>query len=470
MTDKIKYILSLRKNKYESFINLFKNTNIDIYDHINNSFNDTDNFTEKLYRILNNINETPYCQTCKVNKVSEFISFKCGYNMSCSVKCAANNKNRKEKIKNSNISRYGSICPLNNKDVRKKAIDTLQKNYGDNIINPGQLKIAAKTIKKNWFNNIDSDRLNNCMPMFSAEMFSDSTYRYSEFEFKCNVCETLFKTYMYNGHKPICPNCFPAKSKSKMEEELIIFIRQFYNGTIYRSNRSVLKDAEIDIYLPDLNLGFEMNGIYWHSDKFKENNYHVEKLERCESLGINLINIFEDDWMFKKDIVCSRVRSIIKMSSYKIYARKCIIKEINASIKNKFMNDNHIHGDIKSDINYGLYYNNELISIMAFNKLDNKYEWELVRYCPLKNHNITGGPSKLLKHFITNHNPKNIISYADRCWSNGNMYKKIGFKLSHKTSPSYKCIINGKRETQILDHNALKIYDCGNLVYELFIT
>ena len=70
-------------------------------------------------------------------------------------------------------------------------------------------------------------------------------------------------------------------------------------------------------------------------------------------------------------------------------------------------------------------------------------EYELLIFCSKLNTNIIGGANKLFKYFVDNYNPKEITTYVDRSWSNGNLYKQLGFELSHISNPNYYYIING---------------------------
>ena len=114
--------------------------------------------------------------------------------------------------------------------------------------------------------------------------------------------------------------------------------------------------------------------------------------------------------------------------------------------------------------------------------------YELLRFCNKLNTTVVGGASKLLKHFVKVHNPKEIISYCDRRWSQGNMYEKLGFKFDHVSQPNYYYVINGKRENRfkyrkselikqgfnkdkseheiMLERGIYRIYDCGTKVYK----
>ena len=179
-------------------------------------------------------------------------------------------------------------------------------------------------------------------------------------------------------------------------------------------------------------------GLRWHSDKFKQDkNYHLNKTIECEKIGYRLIHIFEDEWVNKQEIVKSKLLSIFNKEQESIYARKCIIKEIDIKIKNEFLNKTHIQGEDRANIKLGLFYENELVSVMTFckSRFNKNYEWELSRYSSSKH--VIGSAGKLLKYFERIYKPKSLITYADRRYSQGNLYYRLGFILDHFSSPNY---------------------------------
>jgi len=205
------------------------------------------------------------------------------------------------------------------------------------------------------------------------------------------------------------------------------------------NDRSILHPYEIDILVPEKNIGIEYNGVVWHSDNLngKNKNYHLNKTKHCEHNGIRLIQILSPEWLYKKDIVKSRLSHILGRSE-KIYGRKCEIKKLEYKIVSKFLEETHIQGSIKSSINYGLFYNNNLVSVMTFSKSRfTKHEYELLRFSNKLNTYVVGGASRLFKQFIKDFNPKSIVSYSDRRWNTGNLYKMLGFTFSHNATPNY---------------------------------
>ena len=267
------------------------------------------------------------------------------------------------------------------------------------------------------------------------------------------------------------------------------YIKQLYDYEIIQSYRD---KYEIDIYLPELKLGFEFNGLYWHSDKHKDNSYHKNKSDFFNQKGIQIIHIWEDEWILKKDIIKSIILNKLGKNPNKIFARKCYASLItDKSIIKKFLNENHIQGYIFNKINIGLTYENELVSIMCFNNLEGRKiiddGFNLNRFCNKLNTNVIGGASKLLNFFIKNNECNFIISYADYGISNGNLYNKLGFKLVSKGNPDYKYIIQGIRrhksgfkkeklgikgelitESDFMKMNNIhKIFDCGKIKFRL---
>ena len=172
----------------------------------------------------------------------------------------------------------------------------------------------------------------------------------------------------------------------------------------------------------------------------KDKNYHLNKTLECEKNGYRLIHIFEYEWINKQEIIKSKLKSLFGVEQERIYARKCIIKEIDSNTKNIFLNRYHIQGEDKSKVKLGLFYKDELVAVMTFGKprFNKNYEWELIRYATSKH--VIGGASKLLKYFERNFNPNSIITYADRRFSQGNMYYKLGFTLKMLSSPGYSWI------------------------------
>ena len=274
-----------------------------------------------------------------------------------------------------------------------------------------------------------------------------------------------------------CPQCASEKTFSKCEREVANFINSL-GFTCILNNRKLIQSSELDIYIPEKNIAIEYNGLYWHSESKCKGNpvtYHLEKTEKCQEKGIRLIHIFEDEWLEKKEIVKSRLKSILGINKCKIYARKCEIRSVDSKTAKDFLNKNHLQGNVNAKYAFGLYYNEELVSIMTFGCLRRNLNakniegyFELLRFCNKLNTTVVGGASKLLKYFIKEVHPKSIISYADKRWSDGNLYKKLGFKYVHDSKPNYFYVINNHRENRFKYRKSelVKKYNCSEKMSE----
>lgn len=376
------------------------------------------------------------CGKIKKNQYRRYLkSINNGGYYSCSTKCAL------EKTKNAFVEKYGVEHHFKTEETKQKMRDTLIKNYGvDHFAHSKKYKDKVVGIKTKRLNTINEKYISQESNILSI----------TDDEFVCycpeHKGEYSISKKLYHNRKRIISNvcliCYPYnENRSIKEKELLNLIKLNYVGDIIPNFR--LNNREIDVYLPNLNIGFEFNGSYWHNEKNKPNDYHKEKSDYFEENGIQLIHVWEYDWVYKQEIVKSRVLNLLGKSE-KIFGRKCSIKEISSKEYKNFNIDNHIQGYVPTKIKLGLIYENEIVAVMGFGPLRKnlgykniKDHYELLRFSNKINTSVIGGSSKLFNYFINNYNPEVIISYADRSWSIGNMYKKLNFEYVSKTSPNY---------------------------------
>lgn len=241
-----------------------------------------------------------------------------------------------------------------------------------------------------------------------------------------------------------CPKC--EKQISKAENEIYDFCCSYIGiENVNQRNRDIIKPQELDIYLPSLKCAIEYNGLRWHSDKYcKDRNYHLNKLNACKDKGIKLLQIFEDEYINKKDIVYNKIKHILHFDDElpKIMGRKCNIREIYREEAENFLERYHIQGFVSSTIYLGAFYEDKLVGVMTFKKEDKEcLKWELTRFASNYNYICQGIGGKLFKHFIKEYNPTEIKSFADRRWTideENNIYIQLGFKFDSYTSVEYR--------------------------------
>jgi hypothetical protein len=278
-------------------------------------------------------------------------------------------------------------------------------------------------------------------------------YHFSNrYKFRCEKCQNNFESTVYVPNDVYCEICHPDR-KQTGERTLLQFLNGELDGkTVLRHNRTILDGKELDFYIPDLKFAIEYNGLYWHKEGPKiSKNYHLEKTNKCLAQGIRLVHIFETEWLHKQNIVKSVLRQALGGQVAKIHGRECEIKTVDKITKKNFLEQCHIQGDGKCSVAYGLFYKGNLVSLMTFckSRFDKKVEWEISRFCNALNTKIHGGASKLFSMFLQDYKPKSVVSYSDRRYFNGEVYKALGMEFVgntsqgyHYISPDYKALFN----------------------------
>ncbi len=386
----------------------------------------------------------------------------------------------REKTNQTNLERYGSISPTGNTDIASKISETRNR------------KMIPKVLK--------------FLDEVGIILEDDYLGAHSKHKFKCAICGTYFEkcwNEIQQGYT--CPICYPRyqSSKSIPQKEVEDYINSLGIETI-SNTREIIKPFELDIFATKEKIAIEYCGFAYHHEeiltetrKIPAYYYHQFKLNECIKQDIRLITIFEDEWIFKRDIVKDRLKQIFrKFDGERIHARKCEIKEIDATIKNQFLDSFHIQGADSSIIKLGAFYNNELVSLMTFSHgniskgSSNKEKvWELNRFCSNPKYHIPGISSRLLETFKRNFEWDIIFSYSDRRWFDGRMYISLGFSFDGFTKPNYWYInLNKgpkrihrfqlrKRDDEPEDipewvlrrkENYIRIWDCGHQKFILY--
>lgn len=317
-----------------------------------------------------------------------------------------------------------------------------------------------------WFRTISNTHLRNKHNITEEEYVR----KHGETSLSSNAYREKMSRYLQiNGN----PN---TTFKSKYEDQICLILDEY---SISYHRHWMKLGFEIDIFIPEKNIGIEFNGLFFHSEYGggKLKYYHRNKTDECEKHGIHLIHIFEDEWIHQEEIVKSRLKNILGLSSKILYARKCNIREISFSQSMDFLYKNHLQGKTQaSNINIGLFFDEELVALMTFGFLSidkgTKYrtpgEFELKRFCSKLNLNVIGAANKLLSFFERTYNPTSILSFANRCWTSSiknSVYDAMGFTLIGKTDPNYWYLVESNKRTHRFTYtksNILKKFPNAN--------
>lgn len=259
-----------------------------------------------------------------------------------------------------------------------------------------------------------------------------------------------------------CPKCGVSTDQLRLIELVET------SGVDFSINdRKIISPLELDIYIPSRKLAIEYNGDYWHSynhqESSRQKHKHQHKATQCIKAGVSLIQIDTYELHHKIDIIRSMINYKLGRSM-RIGARQTAVVKITSTQAFNFHELNHINGGRTAAINYALIRNNEIMACINFSK--NQAGWEIIRFSNKLNTAISGGFSKLLKQFIIDHRPDNIITFADLRYGTGDVYKQSGFQYTHTTKPGYVYIdLNSQQKHSRIKfqkhklHKLLKIFN-----------
>ena len=392
-----------------------------------------------------------------------------------------------EKIKQANLQKYGCKCCLQAPEIQKKSKQTNLEKYG--VEHPTQsLKIQEK-IKKT---NLQQYGLEYAIgsPEIQEKIRQTNLEKHG---YECclqspEIQEKIRQTNIQRYGSP-----YPQHKYGKTQKEIQKWLNSF--GFNFQSDYIVLNGKELDLYDENLKFAIEYCGLHWHhenSPQPRDKNYHESKYKKCKDQDIQLITIFEDEWLNNKEIIKSVILSKLGIFNKRIYARKCIVKEISKKEFTDFCNQYHVQGgNSLAKVCLGLFYEDELIGVMDLgnhHRKKTKDEMVLTRLCFKAGYQIIGGASKLFNACINwckNNGIKKIISWSDNRWSNGSIYKNLNFQLEEELNADYayvnidnpkqriskqsqmknktNCPKDKTEKEWALENGLSRIWDCGKI-------
>ena len=270
------------------------------------------------------------------------------------------------------------------------------------------------------------------------------------FKIRCLRCQNIRETSKVNTIiKNTCGYCSGSTKTSAAEIE----IKEWFESLGLKVNKYKFAERaggiEIDVYLPDLKVGIEYCGLYWHNEESptpRPIGYHSHKLAKANRDGIRLITIFQDEWRDRKEQVKGFLLSVVHKNSRKLFARKTQLRSLSKEEARAFMNLHHIQGATRFDASFGLFFGDELLGAVSgstHHRPGKKATYVLNRLAFKNDVAISGGSSRLLKALISyarSQGFKTITSWSDNRWSEGKVYDQIGFKLDGKLKDDYSYV------------------------------
>lgn len=264
-----------------------------------------------------------------------------------------------------------------------------------------------------------------------------------------------------------CSTCSSRNYISKAEQEIADFLTSC-GLKIEQTNKKILSGLELDIYIPAKKLAIEYNGLYWHSElKTADTHYHYNKWSKAKNKGIQLIQVWEDDWNRNPEGVKNMLLDKLgRRKPEKIFARNTSITEVGEPDAKDFFKENQIQEFTGSSTYIGLKEKEELVSVIALDKSDNN-SLMIVNYATTKN--VIGGFSKILEYIEVVFSPKQLVFFSDNCIPNDKEFALSGFTEQEVLEPNYKYVVKFKRKPKE-EYMASRFRDDPNLKWEEGLT
>jgi hypothetical protein len=296
------------------------------------------------------------------------------------------------------------------------------------------------------------------------------------------------------------PLCLPENRPNlKQQNQIRDWLNSF--GHNFNNDFSVLENKELDIYDPNKKLAIEFCGIFWHAEESfspKDRSYHHDKWKRCRDKGIQLLTIFDDEWNFRNEVCRSLILSKLGIFQDKMQARKCDVKQISKKEMSEFCEVNHLQGANKlSKVCFGLFHKEDLVGVADLGRHHRKKENDsvvLTRLCFKSGTQVVGGSGKLFKacaEWCRENGIGKIVSWSDNRYSDGTVYKKLGFERKVDLPPDYYYVDmknprrrlskqsqskkqsqcpEGMTELEWANYRGLsRIWDCGKIRWEFVL-
>lgn len=545
-----------KQNLYDYIINRYSNNTLNV--------EDKHYLRECLYRLVNNIETPPLCKTC--GNTLKFSYNK--YPIYCSRYCSNHDEEVLKKISESCSKSLKDVYKRDGDNIKLKRQNTLSARYGEDINSSSpfavrEIQELSQKIVEEKYGVKNSFQMEKCRKKrtetsrkksiqiqkergIEIEYLENGNYLvknccpiHGDLEYTQTDFNNRFRIDRYHISNP-CYLCNPfGYHISGKQKNIFDYIKSIYSGDIIENDKTILDGLEIDIYLPELKIGFEFNGDYWHMNPLiyryddENSSSHIKAIEiwkkdrhkilLADEKGVKIYHIWEyyfsnnkdlqldfisnillgnieyehpllklkksldkidatyelkehmifeyenvrivyvDGFYFNKnsisngvlngwksetkrtifvydyeitderkfEVILSDIKYALGKIENRIYARKCVLKELTNKDVRIFLEDNSLFGYRSASITLGLYYEDELVMVYSLgnNFYGRKKDTEVIRVCTKKNTQVIGGSSKCLNYYIKNYAKlgETIIFYVDAIHHSGSSMNEFEF-------------------------------------------
>ena len=371
-----------------------------------------------------------------------------------------------QSIRNGVMNKYGVENVMSVSEIHERQIEELRKVYderGEEIVQKQQQTTFEKT---GYYHNSQ-----NPVSQEKRKQTFLNNYGYEHYTKVPGASEEQYQRVLESngGTHPMNESGFHKRSKGEMDVENEIRTR-FPWVELVLNGRSQLSPTnfEIDIFLPQYNVGVEFSGIYHHSELFKSKTDHMMKALLARNNGIRLLNIWSSEWKYRREQVMNMIGSVVGFGE-QLYARKCSVMEISKDVATNFINDYHIQQILPQHISksVGIFHNEILVGVMSFGKHHRGGSTSVLnRMCFKTGYRVVGGASKMFHNAVKLFDIQECVTWSDNRFSLGGVYDTLGFIRDDSISPRNLCIYWGPTPTQSGGKRVGKIYKTPKPTFE----
>lgn len=359
-------------------------------------------------------------------------------------------KQVREKIKKTNLERYGSEHNWGrNSTVWNKIKQTNLEKYGtEYLVQSDHFKEKAKETMLEHYgveNPMKSEEVKNKVKQTNINRYGVPCTWNSGSPVRDKLIERCMQDYGVPYY------CMTDKCKQSLTNQ-ISHINKYFKGLLDSVSLESCFEYKVgwysyDLYIDSLKLLIDINPSFTHSVtpgisnfKPKSKEYHYMRYKNAIVNGYRLLQIW--DW----DNIDKILANLKDRKS--IGARQCELKKVSKKDATEFCNNYHYQNATKTlQYAYGLYFDNELIELMTFGKprYNKNFQYELLRLCTKPEYSISGGASKLLSSFEKEINPESLVSYCDLSKFDGKVYENLGFEEIDYSISKHWCNYKGDK-------------------------
>lgn len=382
----------------------------------------------------------------------------------------------KERQATTMLERHGVSYPMQSSEIRERFETTFRERYGAST--PGAVPEFQERVRQTNLERYgETHTMGMARQAYREQTGVDNPFRLPEMQAKAT--QTMLTRY--GVPKAMMADTFKEQMREKliakygvsnvMElDEVREKLRQ-RNRRRYRLDRDrvLFKDNVVGTSYTTaltqalIGLGVPQSAIFLRGDEIvladkslaliviplrgsnreRDRFYLRTRQAAIEDEGLRALLIFEDEWLSHRTLVLERVRHALGMSERGASARACTVELISNPAAANFLYDHHLQGGGPDGFaNYGAFAKDQLVAVMTFSRgrhvvgHGSDDAVELLRFAT-DGRSHAGVAGKLFAALVRDHDPAMVISFADRRWSQGALYRTLGFQLVRATPPNY---------------------------------